>query len=66
MAKLSADKKVSLLVLSSERLRTNYGFLSGLRHDARHDPPSLEEALLGVFAFRQIVDELMHVDRRRG
>ncbi len=63
VAKLSADKKVSLLVRSSERLRTNYGFLSGLRHDAQHDAPSLEEALLGVFAFRQIVDELMRVER---
>ena len=63
VTKLPADKKISLLVRSSERLRTNYGFLSGLRHDAQHDAPSLEETLLGVFAFRQIVDELMHLGR---
>ncbi len=63
VAKLSADKKVGLLVRSSERLRTNYGFLSGLRHDAQHDLPSLEEALLAVFAFRQVVDELMRAGR---
>lgn len=63
VAKLPADKKVSLLVQSSERLRMSYGFLSGLRHDAQHDAPSLEEALLAVFAFRQIVEELMRVGR---
>ncbi len=63
VTELPTDNKVSLLVQSSERLRTNYGFLSGLRHDAQHHPPSLEEALLGVFAFRQIVDELMRVGR---
>jgi len=47
------------LLQSSEHLQWTFGLLSGLRHDSRHRAPQLQEALLAVFAFDLVVDELV-------
>jgi len=44
---------------TSEHLQWTFGLLSGLRHDSRRRAPQLEEALLAVFAFDLVVDELV-------
>ena len=60
---LTVEAKVQLLLRSSERLRANFGFLSGLRSQARRRPLHHEEALLGAFAFDQAIDQLTRLAR---
>lgn len=64
---LRVEKKVGLLLEDHERLRTNFGFLCGLEREAHSRHLHSEEALLGVFAFQQVVNELVRLARgRRG
>ena len=51
-------RRVPLLLEANEHLRRNFGFLSGLHSEGRRRQLHREEALLGVFAFQQLVDEL--------
>ncbi|MCC7494430.1 MAG: MFS transporter [Fimbriimonadaceae bacterium] len=51
------EQQVHQLLETNDRLRTNFGFLSGLVRDGR-DGLHREEALLGVFALEQLADEL--------
>ncbi len=61
LSERKAGAKVGLLLGASERLQANFGLLAGLHHDSRHHPPGLEEALLGMFALRQVADELIRL-----
>jgi HEAT repeat protein len=62
---LKVEKKVGLLLEDHERLRTNFGFLFGLEREAHSRDLYGEEALLGVFAFQQVVSELVRLARGR-
>ncbi len=64
-SQLSVEKKVGLLLEDHERLRTNFGFLYGLEREAHSRDLHCEEALLGVFAFQQVVNELVRLARGR-
>jgi MFS family permease len=46
------------LLSQDSRLQTSYALLSGLAHDARHESPSREEALLGVVALQVVIHRL--------
>jgi HEAT repeat protein/predicted MFS family arabinose efflux permease len=59
------EKKVGLLLERHEPLRANFGFLFGLEREAHTRALHLEEALLGVFAFQQMVNELVRLARGR-
>jgi hypothetical protein len=61
---LRVERKVGLLLASGERLRLSYGFLAGLHADSHHRLLHPEEGLLGAFALRQLVDELVRLARR--
>jgi hypothetical protein len=63
-ASLRVERKVGLLLEASDRLRLSFGFLSGLHADSHHRSLHPEEALLGVYALRQVVDELTQLGRR--
>jgi|GEM_PF-1107349 len=60
---ITIKQRVGLVLQTSDRLRINFGFLSGLQHESRRRELHLEEALLGVFAFGQFVDELRRLAR---
>ncbi|MCS6861016.1 MAG: MFS transporter [Abditibacteriales bacterium] len=62
---LRVEKKVGLLLEEHERLRTNFGFLCGMEREAHRRDLHGEEALLSVFAFQQVVNELVRLARER-
>lgn len=61
---LSSGQKIGRLVEANDHLRLNLGFLSGLTRDSRRHRLHREEALLGLFAFRQVIGELVEMERR--
>ncbi|NUP98888.1 MAG: MFS transporter [Armatimonadetes bacterium] len=59
------ERLVGRLLQADERLRLNFGFLSGLVRDSR-GVPHREEALLAVFALEQVTTALLrHGSQRR-
>jgi MFS family permease len=60
---MSAERRVGLLLRRSDRLQLNMGFVSGLYHEVQHRRIHREEALLAMFAFGQITDELRRLAR---
>ncbi|MGD8237390.1 MAG: MFS transporter [Armatimonadota bacterium] len=63
---MSAERRVGLLLKSSDGLQLNMGFVSGLYHEVQHRRIHREEALLAMFAFGQIADELRRLARDAG
>jgi len=63
---LTPTQRVSLLLRENEHLRINLGFLAGLHSDSRRQELHLEEALLAVFAYQQLMDALAGLERASG
>ena len=56
---IRVERKVRGLLETHASLRTNFGFLQSLSSPRRPGPLPLEEALLGVFAFQQVIEALI-------
>jgi hypothetical protein len=64
LADLTLDQRLGALLELNAHLRTNFGFLSGLHHEDRRRELHREEALLAVFAFQQVMDEVVRLSRQ--